>query len=918
MLFRYELRRFRSGLPLLALIFVLLVPAIYGALYLAANWDPYGNMERLPVAIVNEDRPVEFEGRTLTTGADITRELREDHAFDWRETSREEAEEGLREGRYYLVLDIPAELSADLVSPSADAGSPEQAQITLHRDDSNGFVIGSVTASSQSKIENSVDQAAVEAYFQAVFANLGTLREGMVEASDGAAQLADGAGEAHDGSGTLKDGLVQAKDGSAKLADGAAQAREGSQQLASGGADLKDGGDRLASGAADAEQGAGALQEGAAQAREGSQALADGAGELNANVPALRDGATGLKDGLDQLSAGSGQLVDGLDQAREGSQALAAGAGELDANVPALRDGATGLKDGLDQLSTGSADLTDGAVQVADGTQELYDTVVPRLDTVIERQDAVAQDVAAVDADVQRLNEAVGTADTRVSGTLGTAQEQLDALAAQSPELAETPAYAALAQTLADAAERSAAVEARSQELAESTAAADERVQSAVEQDVAGDAKEKLTRLNEGAHAVAAGADELHTGIAQADEGAGALAAGVGRFSDGLTALGDGATQLDAGLAALQEGAGSLQTGIAQADEGAGTLADGVGRFSDGLTALADGATQLNGGLVQLDEGAATLHTGLGDLTTGAGALAEGAGRLAEGAGTLDSGLGELATGSTDLDSGLGELSDGAGRLDEGLQSLDDGSHTLATKLDEGADRIPALSEDQRDEAALVMSQPVEVSMEVQNAAEVYGRGMAPMFFSIALWVFGIAAFNIMRPVSGRMLAGRRRPLALALSAWLPVGLLAFGGGLVMMLATLPMGLAPAHPVRLVALIIVTAAVFSLIAHLLQTAVGTPGSAALLVLLILQLASTGGTYPAAVLPGFFRWLHPFMPMTYTIEAFRQTISGGLDSHFWGPLAVLLAIGAVALALDVLVVRRRQRFRMKDLHPALEK
>ena len=73
-----------------------------------------------------------------------------------------------------------------------------------------------------------------------------------------------------------------------------------------------------------------------------------------------------------------------------------------------------------------------------------------------------------------------------------------------------------------------------------------------------------------------------------------------------------------------------------------------------------------------------------------------------------------------------------------------------------------------------------------------------------------------------------------------------------------------------------------------------------------------------MLPGFFRWLHPFMPMTYSIEAFRQTISGGLDSHFWGPLAVLVGLGAVASLLEFAVVRGRQRFRMKDLHPALEK
>ncbi|MGN7067975.1 YhgE/Pip family protein, partial [Micrococcus luteus] len=274
-------------------------------------------------------------------------------------------------------------------------------------------------------------------------------------------------------------------------------------------------------------------------------------------------------------------------------------------------------------------------------------------------------------------------------------------------------------------------------------------------------------------------------------------------------------------------------------------------------------------------------------------------------------------SGATELDGGLAQLQDGAGELRAGLGTLDDGAHELASGLSDGVDRVPALTEDQRDEAALVMSRPVEAVMQVDNSAEVYGRGMAPMFFSIALWVFGIAAFNIMRPISGRLLAGRRNPVAIALAAWLPVGIVAVGGGLLMLAATLPLGLAPVHPVRAVALTVLVAVVFSLIAHLVQTALGTPGSALLLVLLVLQLASTGGTYPAEVLPGFFQALHPFMPMSYSIEAFRNAISGGPDQRFWVPVVVLMSIGAAALALDVLVVRRRRRFRMKDLHPALQ-
>ena len=762
MLFRYELRRFRRGLPLLALLFIFLVPAIYGALYLSANWDPYGAMDRLPVAIVNEDEPVQRGDTTLRTGADMTERLKDDRAFDWRETTREEAEEGLREGRYYLVLEIPAELSRDLVSPEG-GGTPRQAQITLRRDDANGFVIGSVTNASQAKVEAAVNRSAIEAYFEAVFSSLGELRSGMVDAADGAAQLADGTASAEDGASQLEDGIVQAHDGSGKLAEGAGQ-------LATGAGDLADG---------------------AAQADDGAQRLAEGAASA-------QDGA--------------GRLADGLDQARGGSQALADGAGQLAENAPALRQGATDLSDGLAQLQTGSAELTDGATQVADGTQQLYDTVIPGLDQVIERQDAVAADVAAVDEDVQRVAEVAGTAEDGAGARIADAQAALAELAEEDPTLAESEQYAALQEALTGADERVTAVAGRAEEAAATSAAANERVQGFVEDDVAASAKADLTDLNDGAHAVAAGAEKL-------------------------------------------------QGGIGEAKDGADSLADGAGKFADGLEQLGSGATELDGGLAQLQDGAGELHTGLG--------------------------------------------------------TLDDGAHELASGLSDGVDRVPALTEDERDEAALVMSRPVEAVMQVDNSAEVYGRGMAPMFFSIALWVFGIAAFNIMRPISGRLLAGRRNPVAIALAAWLPVGIVAVGGGLLMLAATLPLGLAPVHPVRAVALTVLVAVVFSLIAHLVQTALGTPGSAVLLVLLILQLASTGGTYPAEVLPGFFQALHPFMPMSYSIEAFRNAISGGPDQRFWVPVVVLMGIGAAALALDVLVVRRRRRFRMKDLHPALQ-
>ena len=83
------------------------------------------------------------------------------------------------------------------------------------------------------------------------------------------------------------------------------------------------------------------------------------------------------------------------------------------------------------------------------------------------------------------------------------------------------------------------------------------------------------------------------------------------------------------------------------------------------------------------------------------------------GALTLQDGAGQLESGATELDDGLAQLQDGAGELHTGLGTLDDGAHELASGLSDGVDRVPALTEDERDEAALVMARARALGAEV-------------------------------------------------------------------------------------------------------------------------------------------------------------------------------------------------------------
>lgn len=87
-----------------------MLPLLYGALYLWSFWDPYGRLDRIPVALVNDDKGATADGSRLAAGDQITKGLRDSQVFDWHQVSATEAREGVEDGRYYLSLTMPTRL----------------------------------------------------------------------------------------------------------------------------------------------------------------------------------------------------------------------------------------------------------------------------------------------------------------------------------------------------------------------------------------------------------------------------------------------------------------------------------------------------------------------------------------------------------------------------------------------------------------------------------------------------------------------------------------------------------------------------------------------------------------------------------------------------------------------------------------
>ncbi|MER7109554.1 YhgE/Pip domain-containing protein [Streptomyces sp. NPDC000229] len=355
-----------------------------------------------------------------------------------------------------------------------------------------------------------------------------------------------------------------------------------------------------------------------------------------------------------------------------------------------------------------------------------------------------------------------------------------------------------------------------------------------------------------------------------------------------------------------------------------------VAKIADDLGVLAEDS---NGDLKKLDaqlkdlqtkadalaKRAPNLDTDLAYAVSKINELNTGAHKVATGADTLHTGLTTAKSGSTELDSGVGRLKKGAGELDTGLYKLADGSTELATGLNDGVDKIPDYDKEARDRRTEVMADPVKLASQSLHKAPNYGTGFAPYFIPLSLWVGAMVAYMLIQPLNRRALAAGASAGRIAMAGWLPVATIGVlqVAALMSVLHWAPgMGLEMARPAGTVAFLVLVTCCFAAIIQWLNARFGAAGRILVLALLMLQLTSAGGTYPVQTSPGFFNAIHPFLPMTYVVEALRRLITGGGLGPVWQGCAVLAAFTLGALALTAVSARRKQVWTLDRLHPEL--
>ncbi|NUR50484.1 MAG: YhgE/Pip domain-containing protein [Hamadaea sp.] len=540
---------------------------------------------------------------------------------------------------------------------------------------------------------------------------------------------------------------------------------------------------------------------------------------------------------------------------------------------------------GFTDLKTRTAEAADGAAQLADGA-----------DDASTGADKIATGAGQAEDGAGRLADGTATA---AAGSAHLASG-LDTLAAGSDQLADGTA-------------RAAAGGRQLAEFVDKAANAAEPVLREHTDDIAAAA----TAIATGADVIADHLDEIP---AIADRAVGRTTE-VEQKLDALAAANPELADDAAFRAARQAAAEAAQTARDLRDQL--ETAD-LDRLADQLRAVATQARAVAQAAPTLADRVAAARTQVDQLAAGLSTLAEGASRLQTGTHTaatsahqLSSGLYRLSSGARQLDGGLAELSTGTRSLATGLATLDAGAGRLATGLADGATRIPGYDADDRAARAGVLGDPVALQRETQHAAATYGVGFAPYFLALALWVGAMLTYMLLRPVTRRHVVSGAPAWRVALAGYVPAAIVGTAQAVVLYLVLrYALGLVPVHPAGTLGLLVATSLTFTAILQMLGAVLGTPGRLVALALLMLQLTSSGGTYPVQTSPGFFQALHPWLPMTYVISALRRLTVGGSLTAVWVALGVLAAFGLVCFALTAYAARRSRRLTLNTLHPVL--
>lgn len=809
---------------LIVVVAIIAIPLIYAGLFLKSMWDPYGQVENLPVAVVNHDKPVEYEGKTLQVGKELVDELKDNDSLAFNFVDEDVAKQGLKNGTFYMVITIPENFSEN-ASTLMDE-EPKKMQLTYETNPGTNYIASKMSETALSKIKASVAAEVTKTYSETVFDQIQTIGDGMQDAADGSLELKEGIETAADGADTISTNLNT-------VADGAKELNEGAGKLEKGIKDYTDGASKIGSGAKTLSKGTKTLQ-------KGTDMLATKGKTYTEGVSSLADGVTAYVGGASQLAEGAKQL-----SALENLGAVSSGIRQLNSAVTNGEDsmvaGTKKLKEGIGTMKT-QAEATSGSLS---GLNDAVSSISSLGSGLSAAGNTVSEAVAAADS-VKNIADSTNTA--------------IDGLADRNAKIDSV--IAALQSAQDENHDFSAQID--------QLKAAKGNVPSKVSTSEIGSAKGAFQTCGGALNSAKTTLAGMSGSISQLSGAATSMAklnAGLNDAYKGAAALETGAQQVSAGLQKLERSTAAFPTAAA----GITALNKGFDTLTANNDALTSGATALKTNTPAVTQGIASLATGAKQLDAGAKTLLNGTNTLTANNQTLISGVSQLTSGTASLSEGSSKLYDGSLDLVEGMNKLQDGSKELHNGIKDGAEEVKEVKTN--DKTYEMFAEPVEDDETKITTVENNGHAMAPYMMSVGLWV-GCLAFCLIYPLmsyKGELKSGLAWWASKATVLY-PVAILQ--GAILIIALNKLVGFHPVEYGKTIAFACLTAVTFTSIMYFFNIWLGKVGSFLMLVFMVVQLAGSAGTYPVELSPEFVSKIHDLVPFTYTVNAFRSTICGG--------------------------------------------
>ncbi len=855
---------FKKPTFIIVMIGISIIPALYNIIFLSSMWDPYGQLSDLPVAVVNNDKEASYNGNTMAIGKDMVSNLKENKTLDFHFVDEEEGKKGLEDGDYYMVVTLPSDLSEKATSILTD--HPEQMQINYQTSSGHSFIASKMSDSAMTQLKQNVSTNVTETYTKALFSKMIELKDGMSQAASGSEKLTDGANQLVTGSQTLTANLHSLADSSLTFSNGTEQFTKGLSAYVSG-----------------VEQ------------------LHLGLGTFNSGLVTYTGAVSKLDSGLGQLASKSPELVGGINQLYTGVEAYTGGVSQLNtglnqfsSGVSAYTNGVGNLATGANQLSNQSATLRMGVEQLSEGIQQLSS----KLDASSGQKDQINQ----LSSGLNQLNQAIQNIDVGDTKQLSSVLSSIVSLSNQMLASAQSEKATTLANIQSTAAYQSLTSEQQAEISASVSQNSTDSIQSAqsiiaLVQGLQGSLENlqnqssNLSTLKNQANQVLPIASTSLTGLSSGlTEIQGAvtsklvpasqsIASGVKAYTTGVDKVSQGANQLSEKNSTLTGSLNQLVSGSNTLTQKSSSLTAGVGQLAEKTPELVSGIEKLSTGSNQLNQKSQELMAGVDKLQSGSGQLADKSSQLLSGASQLENGANKLADGA-------GKLAEGGTKLTSGLEDLQTGVASLGRGLSNASDQLKSASTESKN--AEILSNPLNLSKTDNDQVPVNGIAMAPYMISVALFVAALSTNMIFAKLpSGRHPETR---WAWFKSRFEINGVIAVLAAVLVYGGVHLIGLTANHELRTFILIILTSLAFMSMVTALTTWNSRIGAFFSLILLLLQLASSAGTYPLALTNDFFRAINPWLPMSYSVSGLRQTISmTGNIQHQVIFLAVILAL-----------------------------